>query len=190
MMNKKFANLGLLVALGMNVAAANAASTGTITFNGMITGTTCDVSVDGSGADATVTLPTVSDTVLDAVGKTAGKTNFLMTLSGCTVGATGEDQVAAYFQAGSTVDSSTGRLKQVASGANAATNVSLRLSDGYTDNPIFAGNSNQISSNHFETISGSPAGDISLAYEVEYYAEGVATPGLVNSNVVYSLQYK
>ncbi|MCR3970916.1 type 1 fimbrial protein [Aeromonas veronii] len=185
-MNKKIVNLGLLVALGMNVAAANAASSGTITFNGEITGSTCDVSIDGGAADATVTLPTVADTALAAAGSTTGKTNFIMSLTNCAAAG----NVAAFFQAGATVENTTGRLKQMATGTTAATNVSLQLSDGFTDKPIFVGNSSQISGNHFEAMSGDPSEEIRLAYEVEYYAEDAVTPGLVNSQVVYNLQYK
>ena len=190
MMKMKLVNIGLLVALGMNVTAANAASTGTITFNGMITGTTCDVSVDGGAADATVTLPTVSDTTLATANATTGKTNFVMSLTNCNIADSGENQVAAFFQAGATVDNTTGRLKQMATGPTAATNVSLQLSDGFTNDPIFVGNSSQITTNHFEAMSGDPAEEIRLAYMVEYFAEDAVTPGLVNSQVVYNLQYK
>ncbi|MBM0493197.1 type 1 fimbrial protein [Aeromonas jandaei] len=189
-MNKKILNIGLLIAMGMNVATANAASSGTITFNGMITGSTCEVVVDGGAADATVQLPTVADSALGVAGATTGKTNFVMSLTNCALPAEGDlSQVAAFFQAGASVNNTTGRLKQLASGETAATNVSLQLSDGYNDTPIFVGNSSQIGSNHFETMTG-PDQEIRLAYEVEYYAEGAVTPGLVNSNVVYNLQYK
>ncbi|RNT25558.1 type 1 fimbrial protein, partial [Klebsiella aerogenes] len=46
-MKKTIVSLSLLAALGMGMSAANAASTGTITFNGELTDTTCDVDVNG-----------------------------------------------------------------------------------------------------------------------------------------------
>ncbi|MGL6627384.1 fimbrial protein [Aeromonas jandaei] len=189
-MNKKILNIGLLIAMGMNVATANAASSGTITFNGSITGSTCEVAVNGKTADATVTLPTVPAEALSATGETTGKTGFFMSLTNCAAPVPGASQVAAFFQAGASVDNTTGRLKQLAPGDTAATNVSLQLSDGVSDAPIFVGNSSQIQNNHFEAITGEQGEEVRLAYEVEYYAEDAVTAGLVTSNVVYNLQYK
>ena len=56
---KKLTIVASLVALFGSAGLAQAASTGTITFNGELTATTCDVIVDGEAADATVTLPTI-----------------------------------------------------------------------------------------------------------------------------------
>ncbi|STS63043.1 putative fimbriae; major subunit [Klebsiella aerogenes] len=107
------------------MSAANAASTGTITFNGELTDTTCDVDVNGQGADATVTLPTVSINQLTKPGNTAGRTSFNMNLSNCVIGTVGgHSKVAAFFQPGDTVDLSTGRLKNV---GGDATMVDLQL---------------------------------------------------------------
>lgn len=183
---KKIASLSVIAVLMGSAFAANAASTGTITFNGMVTDTTCNVDVDGQGADATVTLPTVPATELSAAGQTTGRTNFNMALSDCVVGSEGENTVAAFFQTGATVDNNTGRLKQTA--AAGAENVSLQLRDGTNDNVIFAGNQNQVTSNAFAEIKEGE--EIKLPYSVEYYAESAATSGVVTSSVVYNLQYK
>ncbi|MGF6197865.1 type 1 fimbria pilin, partial [Serratia sp. 2723] len=51
-MKKTIVSLSLLAALGL-AASAQAASTGTITFNGLLTDSTCDVDIEGQGADAT-----------------------------------------------------------------------------------------------------------------------------------------
>lgn len=61
-----------LLALVATSFTSQAASTGTITFNGELTDSTCDVSIDGQGADASVTLPTVSINQLAAQGKHQG----------------------------------------------------------------------------------------------------------------------
>lgn len=183
---KKIASLTAIAVLMGSAFTVNAASTGTITFNGMVTDTTCNVNVDGQGVDATVTLPTVPVTELAAAGKTIGRTNFNMALSDCVVGTEGENTVAAFFQTGATVDNNTGRLKQTS--AAGAENVSLQLRDGTNDNIIFAGNQNQATTNAFAEIKDGE--EIALPYSVEYYAEAQVTSGVVTSSVVYNLQYK
>lgn len=183
---KKISSLTAIAVIMGSVCAANAASTGTITFNGMVTDTTCDVNVDGQGGEATVTLPTVPATELATAGLTTGRTNFNMALSNCVVGSEGENTVAAFFQTGATVDNSTGRLKQTS--ASGAENVSLQLRDGTNDKVIFAGNQNQSTTNHFAQIKDGE--EITLPYSVEYYAESKATSGVVTSSVVYNLIYK
>jgi major type 1 subunit fimbrin (pilin) len=162
---------------------AHAASTGTIIFNGELTATTCDVVVDGQAADATVVLPTVGTSQLQAATKTAGDTGFIMALNNCS----GTLKTAsAFFEAGSSVDQVTGRLKNMTGGA---TGVSLQLLDGSSTSSavIQAGNQNQVSSTKYADIS---SGSASLPYIVRYYAEAPTTAGTVVSNVVYSIQYQ
>lgn len=168
------------------VSMANATSTGTITFNGEVTDTTCEVSVNGQGADATVVLPTVPATELKTSGMTTGRTNFDLQLTNCTVGADGAKTVAAYFQTGATVDNTSGRLKQTDTAG--AKNVSLQLRDGTNTNVIFVGSSTQQNTNNFVDISS--ATSVTMPYSVEYYAEDTASAGAVASSVVYNLQYK
>ena len=186
-----------MVILSGSAFMAHAESNGTITFNGLVTDTTCDVSVNGQGADATVQLPTVSSTLLAAPGNTTGRTQFNMELTNCTLGtATGDtvSQVSAFFQAGATVDPSTGHLKQ--QDLTGATNVSLQLLDGKTFAPIKAGDSEQVTSNTYYnmtddgTATGTVLDTIDMPYAVEYYADGQSTPGVVTSSVVYNLMYK
>lgn len=176
---------GVAFSLGM-ASMASATSTGTITFTGEVTDTTCEVSVNGDGADATVTLPTVPATELKTTGLTTGRTNFDLQLSNCSVGANGANTVSAYFQTGSTVDTTSGRLKQT--DTSGAQNVSLQLRDGTNSNVIFVGSSTQQSTNYYANIAS--ATSVTLPYSVEYYAEDAATAGAVSSSVVYNLQYK
>ncbi|ELY4748372.1 type 1 fimbrial protein [Cronobacter sakazakii] len=184
---KKLA-LGLSLAAAMGFAVtAQAASTGTITFEGELTATSCDVNVDGQGSDATITLPTMGINQLDAAGKTAGCTNFVMDLTNC---AGTLKTVAAYFEAGASVDPVTGRLKN-ATGADNATKVSLQLRDGSSTSydVIKAGDASQSTKTTFVTYDATE-GTATLPYAVEYYAEDATTAGKVNSSVVYSLMYK
>lgn len=166
----------------MSVSLAHAASTGTITFNGQLNSNTCDVVVDGQAADATVVLPTIGTNQLSSTGQTAGDTGFTMALNNCA----GTLQTAsAFFEAGATVDSVTGRLNNTGT----ATNVSLQLLDGSSPSRavIEAGNQSQVSGNSYVNIS---SGSANLPYIVRYFANGATTAGTVVSSVVYSIQYQ
>ncbi|MEA5101247.1 type 1 fimbrial protein [Pantoea sp. S18] len=167
------------------MSASSQASDGTITFNGELTASTCNVIVAGQGADATVVLPTVSTVKLANASDVAGRTGFNMALNNCS----GTLKTAsAFFEAGATVDTVTGRLKNMVTAPNGgATNVSLQLLDGDNSNVIQAGNQNQITKNTFADVA---SGSGTLSYAVEYFAEKGTTPGLVSSNVVYSIMYK
>lgn len=186
-----------MIVFSSSAFMANAASTGTITFNGLVTATTCDVSVDGQGADAVVGLPTVSTDQLVNAGDVTGRKNFNIVATNCTLStATGDivSQVSTFFQAGATVDPTTGRLKQ--QDAAGATNVELQLLDGGTYQPIKAGDTSQITGNTYYdltddgTTSGNLLPTITMPYAVEYFATGQSTPGVVTSSVVYNLMYK
>ncbi|WP_235423096.1 fimbrial protein [Enterobacter hormaechei] len=184
-MKKAILTLSILATLNSSVAIA--ASTGTITFNGELTDTTCEVDVNGQGGDATVTLPTVSINQLKEPGNTAGRTSFNMKLTECVIGTEGgHTKVSAFFQPGNTVDLSTGRLKNV---AGDATMVDLQLLDASGNyKPINVGNTDQVNDMTYVDIKSD--GSALLPYAVEYYANGQTTPGTVSSSVVYNLQYK
>lgn len=166
-----------------SLSFAHAASTGTITFNGLLTATTCNVSIEGQGANAAIGLPTIGTSDLTAAGRTAGRTGFNMSLTDCTGSLT---EASAFFAAGTTVDLATGRLKNMSGDAE---NVELQLRDGSssTHEVIRAGNTSQVAGTTYVDIS---SGSATLPYLVEYYATGAATAGTVGSSVVYSLQYQ
>ncbi|WP_196062278.1 MULTISPECIES: fimbrial protein [unclassified Serratia (in: enterobacteria)] len=182
---KKLAIAASLIAVFGTVGLAQAASTGTITFNGELTANTCDVVVDGQQADATVILPTVSTSQLQAATRTAGDTGFVMALSNC---AGTLETASAFFQAGASVDAVTGRLLNTAGGAG-ATNVSLQLLDASspTQAVIKAGSQDQVTAMTYQDVTG---GSATLPYIVRYYAEDATTAGKVVSSVVYSIQYQ
>ncbi|MBO4154599.1 fimbrial protein [Enterobacter kobei] len=180
---KKLAIIASLAAVFGSITVAQAASTGTITFSGELTASTCDVVVDGQATDATVVLPKVGISQLDAATKTAGETGFNMALTNCT----GTLQSAsAFFQQGPSVDQVTGRLKNL---SGTATNVSLQLLDASSPSRavIQVGNQNQVTNTTYKSVS---SGSVTLPYTVRYYAEGATTAGSVVSNVVYNIQYQ
>ncbi|MDN8541616.1 fimbrial protein [Erwinia sp. BC051422] len=174
---------------GVTAQAASTDSSGTITFNGELTATTCKVNVNGSGnSDGDVTLPVLQNTALPSQGATAGDTAFNMQLTDCTL-ADGMTAVSAYFQDGVTVNP-YGRLTNQST-ATEKSNVTLELLDRTQSNAnvITIGSNSQISNAIYETVKDNAA---TLNYSVRYYAEeeGVASAGMVSSSVVYALQYK
>lgn len=178
----------LMASLGMVTLNANAASTGTITFNGAVTANTCDVTIENQTENATIKLPTVSTSNLSKPGDTAGRTAFTMALSNCTVKtADQQDTVSAFFQAGPSVNLSTGRLDNMENAG--ARNVSLQLLDVTGSyKPIKVGSTSQATETQGVKVTN--AGQATLPYAVEYYAEGQSDAGAVTSSVVYNLQYK
>ncbi|UGA53577.1 fimbrial protein [Vibrio sp. VB16] len=179
-----------IIALPMVTLHAQANS-GTISFSGMVTDSTCTVEVDGKGSNATILLPTVSKTVLSAIDATAGKTGFNIVMKDCTLGGTPADtQVSTYFEAGPTVDINTGLLINTI-GTGAATNVALQLLDGTNDKKIEIGRESQTAENSYATVAGTPAATATLPYAVQYIATtGAATAGTVTSSVTYNVMYK
>ncbi|HDC4524625.1 fimbrial protein (plasmid) [Enterobacter kobei] len=180
---KKIVLITAIASILGTAGMAQAASNGTITFNGELTANTCDVAIDGQSADATVVLPTVGTNQLDTAAKTAGETGFMIGLNGC---AGVLNTASAFFEPGASVDSVTGRLKNM---NGTATNVSLQLVDASSPSKtvIQAGSQNQVTATTYKDVS---SGSVSLPYNVRYYAEGPASAGTVVSNVVYSIQYQ
>ncbi|WP_025118926.1 MULTISPECIES: fimbrial protein [unclassified Serratia (in: enterobacteria)] len=175
--------LSAMATVALSSGVAQAASTGTITFNGELTANTCDVVVDGQDADATVVLPTVGTNQLQTANRTAGDTGFTMALSNCSGTL---ETASAFFQAGASVDAVTGRLNNL---SGTATNVSLQLLDGSSPSQavIKAGSQDQVTAMTYQDVTG---GSTTLPYIVRYYAEDATTAGTVVSNVVYSIQYQ
>lgn len=181
--------LALIVSIATIIGMAGqvqAASTGTINFQGLLTANTCDVTVDGQAADATITLPTIGVAQLSSPTNTAGETGFAMELENCSGTLTG---ASAFFESGPSVEMTTGRLKNLSTGAGSASNVSLQLLDGSSasNSVIKVGNTAQTTDTTFVDVS---AGSAVLPYSVRYYAEAAAGAGTVTSNVVYSIQYQ
>lgn len=161
--------------------AANAAD-GTITFNGLVTDKTCDITTP-QGKDFTVTLPTVARSALPTAGATAGRTPFTISLSQCSAG-----NVATYFEPGATVDFASGRLLNQAA-TNAAANVQIRLLGSNNQFlPVLAAGSGSAQSNS-QWVSVAADGSANLDYYTEYYATAAATAGEVTSSVKYTIIY-
>jgi major type 1 subunit fimbrin (pilin) len=177
---KKILAISALTALVAS-STVQAASSGTINFEGELTATTCDASVNGAGPSATVKLPTLSVADLAKAGDVKGQTFYTINLSNC---AGTLNTASAFYEAGSTVDPTTGRLNTTGT----AGNVQLQLRDGSGAKEIIkVGDSSQITDTTYLSTTG---GTATLPYSVAYYATDATTAGSVVSSVVYSIQYK
>lgn len=175
----------LFVAVVAAVAVQNVqASDGVINFAGELVAQTCTITIDGGPSPQTKNLPKVSTSFLAAPGKVAGATSVLIGLTGC---AATPNSVTAFFEAGGTVDPITGRMRNTAVGG--ADEVELQLLDGGPNAaPILIGSDTQTTTNTRYTIDAS--GAVIMPYAVQYYATGVTTPGIVESQVTFSIDYQ
>lgn len=159
------------------------ASDGTINFTGAIKDVTCTVTSAGTNGISTVTLPTISQNALTAVGATAGDTNFNIELSNCAGTGVAGSGVAVHFEPSVNVNAN-GRLINT----GAATGVDLALYQANTATPMNLG---VAPTAPYKTMTGvTPSGSATMPYTVKYYATS-ATPGAgtVTSSVVYSIVY-
>ncbi|HEY1843957.1 MAG TPA: fimbrial protein [Buttiauxella sp.] len=190
--------LGLLSVLCAGALNAQAADTGTITFNGNIVDNTCTVSVNGQDTDGTVTLPDVMAATLKEAGSTAGKTDFKLEVSGCT-GVEGSSTVAAEFSAmnvdvvvlGTDMNNKDaggyGEMMNIAT--NGAEHVSLQLM-GNDSETIGVESTDASIANDSNYVNISDDGTATIPLSVQYHSAGDATSGPVASGAVYQLLYK
>jgi major type 1 subunit fimbrin (pilin) len=163
--------LGLAACLAAPQAAADA---GTITFAGETTAATCTVEAGAANLPSfTVQLPPISTQVLTP-GDVAGRTRFSMRLRNCSGVA---NSVRAHFEAGPTVDASSGTLLP---SNNGSVHFALFDQDG---SPIDIGTTHQTGTTY--------AADSTMYYEVAYQRVGATpvAPGQFTSSVAYTLQY-
>ncbi|MGV5904905.1 F17A fimbrial adhesin [Escherichia coli] len=173
--------LGILAAAS---SSATLAYDGTITFNGKVVDQTCSVTTGSK--DLTVTLPTVSANSLDSSGKVVGLTPFTISLEGCnTVAATGAQNVNAYFEPNANTDYTTGNLTNTAS--SGASNVQIQLLNADGVKVIKLGQA--AAAQNVDTVAINDA-NVTLRYNAQYYATGVATAGDVTSTVNYTIAYQ
>jgi major type 1 subunit fimbrin (pilin) len=186
-------------ATAMVLPLSSQASDGTITFTGAVTANTCTVSVNSSGADATVALPTVSTAALTnaAAKTTAAGTFFNMAVSGCTatpvadIGGQAPTTVAIYFEAGPNVDEVTGGLINAAGGSNVEVNLYNASAASVVGTQIKPGTQTNQPSHQAIGTGGtqwfyagySTAGTNGLS-------GAAATAGAVSTSVTYSLVYQ
>ncbi|WP_354692729.1 fimbrial protein [Phytobacter sp. RSE-02] len=174
------------------VNTASAATNGTVNFSGKLNDQTCQVVLNnGSSASGTVELPTVSKELLKSSFTTAGKTAFTLNLTGCKASATAFG-VTAYFPPNSIyINGQT--LKNIATGADAATGVSLQLlqKNGTTETAVPLGQPANYSTYKYFTVAAN-ATSATMNYAVKYIntAIGPVTAGKVKGIAIYELAYQ
>ncbi|VWC49674.1 fimbrial protein [Burkholderia aenigmatica] len=169
----------LTVAAAATLPAVSHAADGTLSIKGKIGTQTCTIDGNGTGGkNFTVALPKVSTSALNTGGATAGRTPFKIGLKNCSPAG---GNVYTYFEAGSTVNSTTGNLLN----SGGATNVEVGLLNGDTTN-IRVGKAD-----HKSAVVALSNGAADLPYYAEYVAiGGQAGQGTVNSSVMYSIMYQ
>lgn len=155
---------------------------GVVRFHGVIASPTCVINGGNGGEHFMVNLPTVSASHFAARGATAGQTRFTITLSGCGGAGT---HVRANFHKDAMVDAASGRLLVNQHDAHAAKNIQVELA-GADGAPVVIGGSQQ-ATGYFPIDRH---GNAELVYLVRYYATGKVTPGQVDSQVTYVLEYQ
>ncbi|MEJ0230739.1 fimbrial protein (plasmid) [Klebsiella michiganensis] len=181
-MQKKLSFLSMATSIALILSVNANAADGTITISGEVTDTTCDIAVNGGTADATVTLPTVSASTLTTSGETAGTTPFSIALSGCS--GTTLNTATTWFESGSNVDSTTGRLTNTGT----AENVQVQLLNSDLGTIVAGGTSGSTDQNDVAVdISG---GSGTLNYYAQYYALGASSAGTVLTSVDYTIVYE
>jgi major type 1 subunit fimbrin (pilin) len=186
------------IATAMALPLSTQASDGTITFAGAVTANTCTVSVNASGNNATVTLPTVSTSALTNVATktTASGTFFNVAVSLCTatpiadIGGVAPTTVAIYFEAGPNVDEVTGGLINASGGSNVEVNLYNASAASVVGTQIKPG-----------TLTNQPLAQAIGSGGTQWFYAGystagtnglagaVATAGAVNTSITYSLVY-
>jgi major type 1 subunit fimbrin (pilin) len=172
-MMDRLSGTALLLVLTMGTALG--ADTGTITFSGALTTSSCTVDAGG----ASVTLPRIPISSLQTTGSTAGKTQFTLTLSGCTL-AGGNGTVKIGFRNDTNIDQTTHNLKETAD----TTHVQIQLRNSAQDIINLVDNTN--------SLPLTPAGgNASFTLYAEYYAPGagLVTSGTVTAALPFDLIY-
>ncbi|MGO4152631.1 fimbrial protein [Cupriavidus sp. YAF13] len=182
-MKSKILAITLATAGLMTAAGSAQAADGTITFTGSVIASTCKINAGTN--DLAVALPRVSTTTLAKAGATAGRTPFVLSLTGCAVTEGAPTKVSVSFEPGTTVNASTGRLKL--QGTDAASNVEIGiLNDQSMPIKVGAASADQ---NSQTVVIDSKTGVANMSYAAEYTATGLATAGTANSFVQYTLMY-
>lgn len=186
-MQKLFA-YSILTAASLFAASqpAFAQASGTITFDGRIVDSTCEVEVNGTSGNSTVVLPTVQASELDAPGRATGFTLVNFQLSGCTT-AGGLTNVVPFFQPAATltVNPALGTLLNIAT-ASPASNVNVAIASDESGGGLVNVNGGAGA----QGVAAKPlAANPNFRLFAGYLATGVATAGSVRAQVSYTLAY-
>ncbi|MDV7104491.1 fimbrial protein [Vibrio sp. TH_r3] len=175
----KTLNLALLPIISVFSTSVLATQANIITFQGEVTDQTCTVDVNGDTANPVVLLPTVSTSDLASVAAVAGTTEFDISISGCTAGAT-TDISTVFIGNQVTTDGNLGNT-------GSATEVDIQLID--TQNNVIDFSSD-FNGNGDLNLADATATTANATYKAQYYATGATTAGTVSASLQYAISYQ
>nr|WP_199043641.1 type 1 fimbrial protein [Dyella sp. ASV24] len=187
---KNFKIASALVALGLVVAgSASAASSngGTIRFTGAVTDETCTITggtgTDGGESNFTVALDPVPASALPSSGSIANEKAFQIIIGGAGQGTCVDGKIATmrFLPSSPRVSAATGNLMNALSGQ--ATKTEVQLLDAPAGKALDLRTGATLAST---TITNNQA---TITMAAQYFATGAATPGLVDTSVVYGVTY-
>jgi len=184
---KKIAFLTASVVSALLASQAFAVSNNTITFQGLVTGETCTVTVNGNTAKPLVLLPTISTSALSN-GNVAGKTTFDIGVTGCTGNDTGATTISTQLSGNNVTKA--GNLGNLAT-EGAAKNVEIQIvSNKEVDKVInFGEGTSYIGQGHLTLAAG--VKNASATYTAQYVAvEKDAVAGAVEATMQYAIIYQ
>ncbi|AMO74336.1 MULTISPECIES: fimbrial protein [Pseudomonas] len=174
----KSLTLPAAVLLALAAGGAQAATGGQISFTGHVMEDTCEVSVNGGGADASINLPSISTSDFDTVGSTAGEQRFTIALNGCTVGQTYKVDFAS-----ANVNPTTGNLAFNGE-AMSMSGIELQIANEELEAIDLRTNANNVSKPMDE------AGPLEFAYYARYVQTSeLVSPGTADTALLYSIRY-
>lgn len=149
-----------------------------VTFKGRYLEDTCEVVINNSSSNETVTLPRLSTAVLQSAGSEAGSVAFTITLQGCPSSKT----VSLWFSgAGGNSDQVTGNLVNTSNSQN----VQIRIRNGNGVQMVIDDTTSV--QDYVVPFTG---GAITHDYLASYYAKSAATAGLVETTAGVNLIYR
>lgn len=172
-----------ILALSLLAVASSGYAANVVNFYGEVADQTCTLTIDGNDFGPSILLDTALASDLATAGSTAKKTQFEVKVFGCdTAPTTGQAGIRLVPNG---LITAAGNLPNVITGASAATNVELQMLDD-TDTAI------NFSGGGLSITKPWPTGttDITFTMGVQYYATGIATAGLLRSNVQYAVTYQ
>ncbi|MFG6652987.1 fimbrial protein [Scandinavium sp. M-37] len=173
----KITKIGAAIILTFcSVSAAKASNT--ITFNGTVLDSGCNVAVDGGTATATVDLGSTVAADLAQKGDLGAPKQFIFDLTECPT-STSADIV---FSGPVDTDANDQSYFKNTAGVSAATNVAVQLRQGGSNGTIVENNADN------DEIDLS-SGNASETYTAQMIATGLAVAGDVKSVLTYNVRY-
>lgn len=182
---KKIAFLTASVVSALLASQAFAVSNNTITFQGLVTGETCTVTVNGNTAKPLVLLPTISTSALSN-GNVAGKATFEIGVTGCTGSDTDATTISTQLSGNNVTKA--GNLGNLAT-EGAAENVEIQIVSNKENKIIPFGEGTFTGQGHLTLAAG--VKNASATYTAQYVAvEKDAVAGAVEATMQYAIIYK